>query len=220
MKNIQIVQELRAKGYKIKYRVRTDGGIIVTKVNNIKFKDLTSGNKYIRELSGRPLTTPQQAQRTYNIKKFIQLKPNQSKATAKYDSEELRKLTREVQRSWNKHKVKGEGRVTIRRVRWINENKGEEEAKFYLEKRKIYTEGFAYDENVEFMADDIRALGKGTSMAQDFNDLGDKLEAKKGVAQEVRDLQKIVDVCYDCREKKIPLEEAYRRIKEIIEGIK
>ena len=220
MKNIQIVQELRAKGYKIKYRVRTDGGIIVTKINNIKFKDLTSGNKYIRELSGRPLTTPQQAQRTYNIKKFIELKPDQKKATAKYDSEELRKLTREVQRSWNKHKVKSNGRVTIRRVRWINENKGEEEAKFYLEKRKLYTEGIAYDENVEFIADEVRSLGKGTTMAQDFNDLGDKLETKKGIAQEVRDLQKIHDVYYDAREKKIPLEEAYRRINELIEGIK
>lgn len=216
MKLINVVQELQAQGYKIKFRIRTDGGIIVTQVGSKKFTSLTEGNRYVRQLSGVELSEARRVQTSYNVQKFIKLKEGQKKASSLGDTQELKNLTKKVQREWRKRKVVGEGRVTIRKVRWIAKNKGEEEAKLYLERRLSYSKGFAYDENVDYYASVIVRMGINTKYESEFQELANKLRSKKGFVKEVEHLQKIHDIWYNSGKS---LGQKLQEIKAIIESI-
>lgn len=217
MKLINVVQELQAQGYKIKFRIRTDGGIIVTQVGSKKFTSLTEGNRYVRQLSGVELSEARRVQTSYNVQKFIKLKEGQKKASSLGDTQELKKLTKKVQRYWNTRKVVGEGRVTIRKVRWLAKHKGEEEAKLYLERRLQYAKGFAYDENVDYYVDVIKRMGLNTKYEEEFSKIAEKLKNKKGQVREVEHLQKIHEVWYDSGKS---LRQKLQEIKAIIESIK
>lgn len=216
MKVIDIVNQLISQGHKVKYRVRKDGGIIVTRVDNKKFTRAGTGNKYVRELSGVTLSEARRVQTSYNVKKFIQLgKNNPKKATSKGDPEDLKKLTRKVQREWRKKKTIGEGKVTIRKVRWLKEHKGEEEARLYLERRLQYSRGIAYDENVETWASRIEQIGVGTPEAEEARAIADLLRSKKGQVLE-RQLEAIHEIEYSSGKT---TRQKLQEIRKIVESI-
>ena len=40
MKLINLINQMRRDGFKINYRIRTDGGVIITSINGVKFTTL------------------------------------------------------------------------------------------------------------------------------------------------------------------------------------
>lgn len=217
MRMIEIVAQLVSKGHKVKYRVRNDGGIIITQIDKKKFTRAGSGNLVAREMTGVRLSEARRVQTQYNVQHYIKLtKSYTHKASSLNDSEELKKLTRKVQRYWNKRKIVGEGKVTIRKVRWTQQHKGVEVAKLYLENRLQYAKGYAYSENVQFWSQILLRMGEHYGMVTEFTILSGMLLSKDGVVKET-DLQNIHDIYYD---KGKSGEEKYQEIKKIIDAIK
>lgn len=156
---LEVVNQYVKDGHKVSYRVRTDGGIIITSVDGMKFTRAGTGNKYLRQVTGVNVSAARMEQTTYNVGKFIKLKKGQKKASSKGDILDLKKLTKKVQAEWRKNKTVGEGKVNIRQVRWYQKHKGYEYTKDYLERRLNYSRGFAYEENVYYWADKVDKLG-------------------------------------------------------------
>lgn len=205
---LDVVKQYVSEGHKVNYRVRSDGGIIITSVDGMKFTRTGEGNRYLRQVTGANLSATRMQQTSYNVQKFIKLKEGQHKASSKGDTMDLKKLTKKAQREWRKNKTVGEGKVTIRKVRWYQEHKGEEYTKDYLNRRMRYSQGWAYEENVYYWASVIEQQMKMQEEAQAMR------RNATNIHQQL--LENIHDVYYDWIEKKIPLEEAQRKIRNYI----
>ena len=201
---LEVVEKYVSEGHKVGYRIRKDGGIIVTSVDGIKFTRAGTGNKYLRTVTGSNLSSVRMEQMRYNVNKFIKLKEGQHKASAKKDTQDLKKLTKKVQAQWRKNKTVGEGKVTIRKVRYYAEKHGESVARDYLVRRMRYSEGYAYEENVFYWADVLKKRG-----------LTEEAQALKRNASNIRQqlLNDIHDVIYN---KGLSKEEQNRQIIELI----
>lgn len=149
----QIIDELKKIGMDVKYRKRTDGGYLIQQINNMTFTG-SKGNAYARSILGVELSQARIEQTAFNVNKYIV--SQKKKATLK---PELKQKLRKVQREWRKEGVKA--KVTAKKVKWHIRDSGEAAAKEYLEKMSRYGQGYAYLENVEYLADYCENIAKG-----------------------------------------------------------
>lgn len=143
MKLISIVKELQKQGVDIKYRVRKDGGILITQVSGMRFSG-AEGNRFVRTMTGQELTEAQVKQRQL-IKPPKKVSPARRKKPP--IAEDVKRDIRKLQAMYRKDKKKG--KPTIRNYRYVAEKYGEEEAKRLLKQSEYYIRGIAYTENIE-----------------------------------------------------------------------
>lgn len=140
MKLLDVVKKLQSKGTSIKYRIRPDGGIVITEVEGVKFK-AKKGNVFVRELSGVKLTEKQQ-----NI-------INKNRRTLPVLSKTVQRKIAKAQRAWRSGTHGKQGKITTKRVRKNIELFGEEQALKSLEQQERYSKGYAYYENIDHLID-------------------------------------------------------------------
>lgn len=158
MKLIDIVEELVSEGHKVKFRYRTDGGLIITSIDGKKFSSLTEGNRTARSMvAGGELSEARMTQVKFNVKKYIKLKEGEHKAKGNIDEALTRKL-KQVQRKWREKGVIGQGRISKKKLRYYIKTEGKQKAFEYLEGRERYAEGFANVANVDYLIARIRRL--------------------------------------------------------------
>lgn len=174
------ISELERLGYSVTYRKRQDGGYIITSINGKTFKG-AKGNAYARSLLGQELSQARQEQLTFNVQKYI--KGAKKKATL---DEEMKKELRRVQRIWRKRKVKA--RITAKKVKEHIRTEGREAARQYLERQSRYGEGYAYLENVEYLAKYIEDIARGIVNNDDLQNevyaLADYIRSRANVFKE------------------------------------
>lgn len=156
MNTLEMINELKKRGFKVEARRRTDGGWLITKINGKKFTG-AKGNQEARAILGVALETKRAEQLQYNVEKFIK---GSKKPKDKVD-EALNKELRKVQRIWRKGQVKA--KITKKKLRWHIKEGGRKEALEYLEKMKRYGKGYAYLENVENLAKYVEDVALGIS---------------------------------------------------------
>lgn len=153
MKVEEMIKALEELGFKVSARKRTDGGMIISKINNMTFTG-AKGNQYARQVLGVELSQARIEQTHFNVQKYI--------AGAKKKTtldEEMKSKLRKVQRLWRKQGVKG--RITAKKVKWHISEHGRKEAMENLEKMTRYGSGYAYYENVEYLAKYIEDIARG-----------------------------------------------------------
>ena len=135
----QIAKELSAQGYDIRYRVRKDGGVLITKINNQRFTGAT-GNTIARQLTGQTITEARSTQ----LEKITR---------ERTDIDNLYKEYRRVKRKWTKGNLpKQAGKLTFKKFKRAIAEKGKAEALRYLGEKEKYASGIAYSKNVEALA--------------------------------------------------------------------
>ena len=180
----EMIMELRRLGYKVEARKRTDGGYLITKINGQTYS-AAKGNTYARNVLGVDLPPARAEQLKYNVDKYIKLKPGQRKATEKVKIE-LRDKLKDVQKLWRKSRMKG--KITMPKLRGYIKEQGEEGANKYLDRMKHHGEGYAYEEEVEYLAQYIERTAKGRGIKEDYKDLilkaAEKVRSLKNVFKE------------------------------------
>ena len=161
----QIAKELSAQGYDIRYRVRKDGGVLITKINNQRFTGAT-GNTIARQLSGQTISEARSTQ----LEKITR---------ERTDVENLYKEYRRVKRKWTKweNKPKQAGELTFKKFKRALKEDGKVEALKYLGEKEKYASGLAYSKNVENLATYIESTLSGY---QEFNELAEDIRANDG----------------------------------------
>ena len=157
-----IVSELQLKGFEIEFRQRSDGGLLITKINGVSFKG-SSGNTRARQIAGVQLSEAQIQQREFNVKKYIK---NFKKPKEKFD-EDLKQKVKRVQRIWRYNKVNG--RITMRKAREHFKQEGRKGVEDYLNKMARYGQGFAYDDNVRWLSEYARNVASGLAANNEMN---------------------------------------------------
>lgn len=146
----ELINNLRLRGHKVTARKRTDGGWLITKIDRTAYSG-AKGNQKARELLGESLSEKKLSQYRYNVQEYIRGKKKQRTL-----EDDIKKQLRKVQKVWRKNKVKG--RITARNVKRHIKEFGMMEAFEYLKRQTRYGQGYAYEKNVEYLAqyiDDI-----------------------------------------------------------------
>ena len=133
----QLVNQLQAQGYNVKYYTRRDGGILITSIDNYKFKG-AKGNIFARQILGVELSQ-RRGQQLFTITRQRIVKPRKIPVETPQDLERFRKR---VMRKWRKAGLTGS--ISKRNLRRIIDERGFEKAKRYLEEMERHTEGKAY----------------------------------------------------------------------------
>ena len=192
----KMIAELEKMGFKVNARRRSDGGWIITKINDMTFTG-ASGNQYARQVLGVELSQARIEQTHFNVQKYIS--GQKKKATL---DEEMKKELRKVQRVWRKHKV--QGRITAKKVKEHLRDSGRKEAMEYLKRQSRYGQGYAYPENVRYLADYIRGIAKGMEstdkeLAEASKQVADFVESKEATFKEAW-ISDIYSYWYEVRE--------------------
>ena len=162
----QIAKELTAQGYDIRYRVRKDGGVLITKIDNKRFVGAT-GNKLARQMVGQDISEPRRAQLERITRERI-------------DVENLYKEYRRVKRKWTKGNLpKNAGKLTFKKFKKAIKEKGKAEALRFLGEKEKYASGIAYSGNIIALSSYIEEVA---SRLDGFGFSSDKLYQ---LAQEV-----------------------------------
>lgn len=194
---IQVINKLRELGYKVEAHKRSDGGWLIKRINDRTFTG-AQGNTYAREILGVELSKAEIEQRSFNVNKYIR---GSKKPKEKLEKDIIRKI-RNVQAKWRKKKVKG--KITTRKLRWHLKQGGRREAEEYLAKMSRYGEGYAYEENVEYLAEYVRAIGKGMEdidkeLAEATYKVAEYILSKKDIFKESW-IKRLYDYWYEVRE--------------------
>ena len=179
----EMIRELERLGFEVRARKRTDGGYIITKINGQTYTG-AKGNTYARQVLGVNLSAARMAQTHFNVEKYIRLKEGQHKAKDKLDEEMVRQL-RKVQRIWRKSNIKG--KITKVKLRGYIREEGKEGAKRYLERTARYGKGYAYVENVEYLAKYIEDVAKSipnSNLQAESYEVAQKVRAKAEMFRE------------------------------------
>lgn len=177
----KMIEELRKMGFSVEAHKRTDGGWIIKKINDMTFTG-ASGNAYARQILGVELSQARIEQTSFNVQKYIK----GSKKPKDQIDEKLEKALKKVQRLWRKKNVKAS--ITKKKLRWHLKEGGRIEAEAYLEKMSRYGEGYAYEENVEYLAKYIEDIARGIitndKLQNDIYALADYIRSKKDTFKE------------------------------------
>ncbi len=157
------IKELRSRGYRVSYRQRKDGGILIKSINGRKFTG-AKGNARARELLGTRLSEA----RSYQLHRLNPRKGDDWTRPALRKRQPLPDaLSHElkvVQQLWRKGSGKVKAHTTIAgtiskgNLRYVYETYGEQEAWEKLRKAKRYAQGYAYEENVKWFRDRLESL--------------------------------------------------------------
>ena len=146
----ELITALRLQGHKVSARKRTDGGWLITKIDRTSYSG-AEGNQRARNLLGVEMSKARLEQVRYNVSSYIR-----GKKKTRTLEDEIKKQLRKVQRVWRKNKVKG--RITSLNVKRHIREFGKHEALEYLKRQTRYGQGYAYEKNVEYLAQYIEDI--------------------------------------------------------------
>ena len=132
-----LVSELIKKGYNVTYRVRKDGGILITSIDSHKYKGAT-GNRVARMLLGQDISERRKAQLT----KITRQRVRHPRKLVIETPEDLERYRKRVMRKWRKANLTGS--ISKRNLRKIIEDRGIKDAETYLMEMERHTQGKAY----------------------------------------------------------------------------
>lgn len=183
---LEIVKKLITEGYDIKYTVRKDGGILVTRVNEKKFTG-ASGNTFVRNIVGAELSEARKVQ----LKKIAPPKKvaPTSRKKEKLDDEILKAIrnTNAKLRRRSKKTGKNLGKVTRSNIRYRIEHEGKEAAMEAIRQANRYASGLAYDANIDALIGYINELANQITNASDFNAIEDLIERIENNRDKIRE---------------------------------
>lgn len=192
---LQIAERLQQEGNIVSYRIRSDGGILITSINGKKYSG-AEGNRIARSLVGQTLSEARRVQL-----ESIKPKKGQSPTSRKLyqPDEELLKQLRKVQRIWRKNVDPKKGKITLKKLRWNIQNLGVARAKEKLEQALRYAQGLAYSKNIEALLGYINELQNKLSSKNDIKALEELKEEIVSNSNRIREewISSIYDLLYD-----------------------
>lgn len=173
----QMVSQLKAQGYEVTYRVRKDGGILITSIDGQRFKG-ASGNVRARILTGNVLSKRRTAQLT-KITRERRVHPRKIPIETPEDLERYRKR---VMRKWRKATLTGS--ISKKNLRNIIEERGLKGAETYLEEMERHAEGKSYLGQINAL---LARIDQDMAVLSDSPDELNELQKIKDLIKEKQD---------------------------------
>lgn len=138
----QLKDKLIQQGYNVTYRVRKDGGILITSIDGHKYKGAT-GNRAIRMLLGEDISKRRKAQ----LRKITRERVRKPRKIVVETPEDLERFRKRVMRKWRQANLTGS--ISKKNLKRIIEDRGIRGAELYLTEMERHTQGKAYYSQIE-----------------------------------------------------------------------
>lgn len=206
----EVVAELRQKGHHIKYRVRKDGGILITSMDRVKYTG-AAGNKIARNLLADKAQLSQARRTQLKI-----IRPSKGKKPGQdVLDEKIKAEIKRIQKIYSKNKVPiSQGRITRRLIRKIIEEEGKEAAMAKLARAERYASGYATSRTIEALCQYIEFLGQVVDDPSDLFDLAEDIRANDGRIRD-EDIKPAYDMLYMLN-KGMPVEDVINNVRRIL----
>lgn len=203
MSTRQLVEFLQKQGHQVTYRIRTDGGVLITSIDGVKYKGAT-GNKVARWMAGEQLSE-RRGQQLQTVTRQRKVKARKIQPTTPANLEKIRVR---VMRKWRKANLRGS--ISKRNLRQMIQDRGIEGAATYLEEMERRTEGKAYKASVEGLIARIEQdiISADEDDAEYLQKLIDLIRSKEDVFEQSW-MQPIVDKLYDWEQDKTGMVKAH-----------
>lgn len=211
VKMIDIVKLLQSYGHNVQYRVRKDGGILITSIDGGKYT-AAKGNETARNMAGVSLS-PKRATQLQSIrpKRLPALDPNLKKEIVK------------TQRIWNKLKKAGQqkgvapevyGKISTKKFREREEELGTAETIKSLQELQRYAKGLAYSKNIDALLQRIDQMLPHLDEDEriNFEEVYDLIDMNRETFREEW-ISPIYNIIYDFDNNKITSLTALNRIR-------
>lgn len=212
-----IVKSMLDLGYEVTYRERSDGGIRITSIGGVKFKD-SKGNITARSIVGATLSEA----RAKQLGKISIKKGSKRSPVSDATREKIKKINENLKAREKELKKKGAKRVELGRVRikQYRENReafGEEEADALLDRTMRYSEGLVQISDLKAIVERLRndAISLKGEEADTFLEIANELErlADAGAPNFKHEyFQEIINYIYDREKGAITTKEMRRRV--------
>lgn len=211
VKMIDIVKLLQSYGHNVQYRVRKDGGILITSIDGGKYT-AAKGNETARNMAGVSLSAKKIAQ-------LQSIRPKRLPALAP----EIKKEIVKTQRIWNKLKKAGQqkgiapevyGKISTKKFRQRLEELGTAETIKSLQELQRYAKGYAYSKNVDALLERVERL-IGATEDYYLEMIYSLIESKKEVFREDW-IQPTYNILYEFEQGNITSQTAYSRIAAFV----
>lgn len=140
----QVATQLSNVGMNVKYRIRPDGGIVITEINGQKFSG-RAGNVAARQMAGVQMTPAQQAQRSKISRTGVRSRV--SGHHVKPLDADLKKALKRTQAAFRKYSTTA-GKPTTKNVREYMRTHTKEETIQKLNRQIRYAKGLVYLDNI------------------------------------------------------------------------
>lgn len=217
MTMLEIVQQLQEAGNIVRYRVRSDGGILITKINNKNFTG-AKGNAFAREIVGASLSEARRSQLEsikpqYDARKGRALNPKERKKFQ--PDEDIKKYLRKVQRVWRKANISPkQGKITLKKLRYIIQHEGIGKAREALDQALRYATGLAYDKNIDILLGYMNQYYNLIGEEDILRELIEDIDANRHLIKEEY-INDIYEILYNVNNG-LNFKEAVRQIRNII----
>lgn len=195
----QTVDVLRNAGIEVDFRVRPDGGIVITKVGSIKYSG-RAGNEAARNIAGTPMSMEARAQRSQISRTGTKVRISGQKLTP--IPNDVKKELRRIQGFFRKQGVTA-GKPTTANIRFhLNLGETKEQIFGYLSQAERYAKGLALIENLEALKERAFAVARKTGITEletGANILEEiiRADAPNAYNEQARDAH---DYLYECEE--------------------
>ena len=169
----QVVNELIARGHRVTYYNRKDGGILITSIDGVKYK-AAKGNTAAREMIGAEISSARKSQLSY---------AQRQRRLPRDPNDEIYKEYLRVKKIWKK-KIKAKkgvkhpaGYFGWNRIQYSIKHYGRDEALRRIREAEKYAKGLAYSKNVEYLLKLIKdaAIKLNSKELEDlYNEILDK----------------------------------------------
>ena len=208
---MEVVRQLQFKGHIVEFYIRKDGGILIKRIDNVRYTKGASGNQAARSILGVTLSEARQSQLKYATRARRVKRP-------KLDDEVYNEWSR-VKKKWNKAfkskhgKPHPAGYFGWARIKYTLDHYGREEALRRIHEAEKYTSGLAYDKNVQYLIGFIRdAAAKYGS--EELTKLADDVEASAYLIKEEW-IKPSYDMLYELNHG-IPPQEVAKNLRAIL----
>lgn len=222
----QQINVLKARGHKVKFFSRKDGGVIITNIDGVSYRG-ASGNAVARQLTGETLSSARSEQLS-DINKYIEkarkkgerIKSPQERKLEKFP-EDLEKELSRVQRKWYRKFSKGakdnlsRGVITRKRIRRLLQEEGKEKVASVLQEYERYASGYANLLNIDTFISELEK----TFIALGRSDLLDLAEELKSYAIDITEdmLKDLIAWHYEVLKGSWPVENLEANIRNLID---
>ena len=211
VKMIDVVKLLEMHGHVVQYRVRKDGGILITSIDGGKYTS-AKGNEAARNIAGVYLSPKRAAQ-------LQSIRPKRLPALAP----EIKKEIVKTQRIWNKLKKAGQqkgiapevyGKISTKKFRQRLEELGTAETIKSLQELQRYAKGYAYSKNVDALLERVERL-IGATEDYYLEMIYSLIDSKREVFREDW-IQPTYNILYEYEQGNITSQTAYSRIAAFV----
>lgn len=213
----------------IKYKNRSDGGVLITSINGVKYKG-ARGNQALRHLTGSTLSSNRSAQLKYASGRRVKLSSGKIQKVKINVPKEMKNYLNRIQKLERKRRAEGieTGRTPLHRVKQSIAESGENITWEYLRHKYNYVKDIVNYENIRAVVERVNQFSRqyeairgdeeSSEIADALTTLQDELASMADMEISNHNFKSVIENVYEVL-KRVESGGSMNEVLDLIQGV-